>query len=243
MLSMEKSKYQIKYEEFINNLNQESKTVAAIQKIYKDFIMPTDECNANLAFGNSFKIDDADIYIKFLEKVESCNGNLLQQIFAVQSFVDEYFGIGRDEMQRRKLNESLKEGHSIKEYKGKNVAMCFERATLAHNLFNLIGVDCSLILKDGHAYNMLQTQKRTVVYDVTNLTQFKENDIKKYMPSFVVFPKIEAEEYLYGDKTIELNDKVLKQLFPNATEIEIPDIKYKGLNLEKQSVATEELGV
>ena len=187
-------------------------------------------------------LDDEDLYVEFLQKIEGCS-NIIQQIISVQSFVDEYFGIGRDETQRVALNQSLPHRHSIKEYKGKNVAMCFERSTLAHNLFKLANQDSMLVMKNGHAYNILKTAKSIVICDVTNLATFKLNNEKFYLPGLRIVSKADAEEFLYGEKVLTLNENPIKQLYPNATDIEIPPIEYSGLKLEHENTDSTELNL
>ena len=113
------NKFELQYKEFKEKQQSELVVVNALKKVYKDFIPSNCECTANLMFGKTFLLDDEEAYVKFLEQAESFEGSILKQIYGVQYFVDQYFGIGRNEEKRRALNNSLDDNHSIKEYKGK----------------------------------------------------------------------------------------------------------------------------
>jgi hypothetical protein len=229
---MDSNKFKLKYEEFKKLQPSSVDNISVAIGTYNGFILPDCECSARFVFGKTFLLDDEQAYVDFLQTIEGCD-NPLKQIIAVQYFIDDYFGVGNDDKKRRMLNQSLKDQHSIKEYKGKNIAMCFERSTMAQNLFKLAGFDSMLVMKDGHTYNILQTEKSVILFDATNPILFNNSGNKFYLPALIIMPKDQAEGFLYGCEELCLNDEYVRKLYPNATDIQVPAIKYSGLNLEK----------
>lgn len=223
-------------DEFIEKQPKNTEDILSLKKKYDDFIMPNQECYANMMMSKSFLLDDKTVYSDFLKFVDEkkFGEGILANIYYVDSFVNDYFGIGRDNEKRIKENESLEYKHSIKDYKNKHIAMCFERSVLAHNLLKLIGLQSSLILNDSHAYNIIEGPKSFMLYDITNFSLGVGDDLKRY-PSIRIIPKVEMEDFLYGEKSIELSEDKMKEYY-GVDKLDIPKFVYKGLNLVKKEI-------
>ncbi len=217
---------------------------------YDDFISPETECYASPIMCNPIHLDDKEMYVDFIseyKKTENVNiSNVGQNILLVQNYIEEYFGSGRDEMKRRELNSSFLSGggdHSIKEYKGKNVAVCFERSTVAHNLLHLLGSQSSLIMRGGHAYLLVKGKNSYVLYDPNNLTKVtnKTNNTIFYSPSLMILDDNTYNDLVYSDKQITFNDNFLSRIYKkDMYELEIPKLNYKGLELQKEKEENKE---
>lgn len=221
-----------KYETYKNSVEPTNISVDSLIPTYSEFILPTQECRAGV-FAKGLYLDDEEFYIDSLQALEQGNQNIIFLINEVNAILNEYFGYGRDEQKRNEFNQNLKDGHSIKEYKGQNAAVCFERSLMAHNLFKLLGLDSTLMVQRKHMYIMIKTAKSIIIYDPTNQISFSMGEERFGFPGFVVIPKEKAEGFLYGDESVELNDEFLRKVFPNAENISVPEQSYTGRNMPK----------
>ncbi len=75
------------------------------------------------------------------------------------------------------------EKNYISAFKGTQHAWCFERASMAHQLFKFLGYECELaispLIVDGksdlHAFNLIKLNDRVVLFDATMLDYSKNN--------------------------------------------------------------------
>jgi len=128
----------------------------------------------NEVIGN---VDDA--YLGLINKIKT------EEIFdfeilcrLVSETVNEYFGLGYDFEKRIEIFKSTDEVSAtpISLIKGKNIAMCTERAMLSQNLLKFIGIDSTLKIsqvnnngyKDIHAYNIVRNKDSYYIFDATN---------------------------------------------------------------------------
>lgn len=223
-------------DDFLNKQENETGEIIPLIKKYDKFILPNQECYANLMMSKSFVMDDKSIYCDFLKLLdEKKHGEgIMGTLLTVDEFVNNFFGLARDEKGRIELNNSLNYKHSINEYKQKDVAMCFERAVMVHNLLLLSGQKSSLILNDSHAYNIIEGPKSYMLYDITNFSTSIDKDNNVRYPSFMIVPKEEFEDFLYGEKQLELNKEKLEYYYPNV-KLDVPKMVYKCLNLKKKT--------
>ena len=129
----------------------------------------------------SAKIGDVkEAYVLLKEKIKEKNSEDFFDICeAILETVDEYFG-GIEHIDERlgyyysdDYDES--EDNKISDLKGKGAAMCVERAALAQNLLNSLGIKsfykCSGIIKNDnaevHSYNLVEYEGKYYIFDTS----------------------------------------------------------------------------
>lgn len=143
--------------------------------------------------------DVSDAYDMLKEKIKDYSQLSLEHIGdVVFETVWQYFG-GIDNISER-LNyfpdmdneEELGIG-TLSSLKDKNVAMCVERASLAHNLFKSLNINSTLkfleIKIDGkydcHAFNLVENNNKFFIFDSTLRRKIED----KFGPIFIEIPK------------------------------------------------------
>lgn len=114
--------------------------------------------------------------------------------------IQKYFGdySNADEREKNYLKYELSKTEKIgkvSDLKGKNAALCVERAMLAQNLLKYLNIDsyykCSAILNndklEGHAYNLINCDGRYYIFDSTmpTLIQGEINPLVAEIPKNV----------------------------------------------------------
>lgn len=126
--------------------------------------------------------DISNIYIMFGKNVAERQPHTFEDYsICMMKTIQEYFGDYSNIDQRMDnypdvdlIEEGLPIG-KVSNLKGKNAAMCVERAMVAQNLLKLLGINsyykCSGIIKNGkkevHAYNVVEFQSKYYVFDAT----------------------------------------------------------------------------
>ena len=126
--------------------------------------------------------DISDIYIMFGRNVAERQPHTFED-YSVCIFktIQEYFGDYSNISERMDnypdtdfISDGIPIG-KVSNLKGKNSAMCVERAMVAQNLLKLLGINsyykCSGILKNGnkevHSYNVVEVQGKYYIFDAT----------------------------------------------------------------------------
>ena len=235
------------YKTFLQRLSSTDKEIGGREKEVEDkFFLSNQKCNTATIKGicNSFVLDDKTFYLKVLRKEKrrqerfadknlSEEEELLCFLNQVQRYLEEYFGVTGNMQKRMDINFSSGDAHSIKKYKRKNAAMCFERAAMAHNIFKLFNYKCYFVCNANHAYNLLQTRTHLVLFDSYNPILVRKNKRTLKCASIIFIPKYEAASFLYGDKTLKNTGEWVNILFDNPQAIEILPFEYPGLNLQR----------
>ncbi len=208
--------------------------ISPLRVAYDKFIQPGTPCMASVAQAHAFVVDCVDDYKKFLQyyRDSQAGGLLLQQIQAVDIFINNFFGAGGNEVIRRTINGLNPDLHSIKKYKGKNCAMCFERAILSHNLLKLLGRESFLITKKLHTYVIIKNNNFIYIYDPMNPTFAEVKGKMLRFPSIRTINCKKAESFLYGKQSLNIEPSYYEFMF-GATNIKTPKIEYVGLELDK----------
>lgn len=126
--------------------------------------------------------DISSIYIMFGKNVAERQPHTFEDYcICMMKTIQEYFGDYSNIEERMNnypdidlIEEGLPMG-KVSDLKGKNAAMCVERAMVAQNLLRLLGINsyykCSGIMKNGkkevHAYNLVEFQGKYYVFDAT----------------------------------------------------------------------------
>lgn len=143
--------------------------------------------------------DISDAYEILKEKItESFPGSLENISEIVFDTVWRYFG-NIDNI-RERLNyfpdsdyeEEFGIG-TISSLKGKNAAMCVERASLAHNLFKSLNINSTLKFLeikidgkyDAHAFNLIEYDNKFYIFD----SSLRRREKDKFSPIFIEIPK------------------------------------------------------
>lgn len=195
-----------------------------------DFIGPDVDMMAS-AVSLPFHLDDDSVY-EDLDKLKAQNTEKFKDqidahrisIVTAQWMVMNYFGTTGNHQKREDIyfNDHWdKDSVSMREFKGKNAAVCLERSTLAHNLLlaageedQLLAGDCDLNGKpEAHSFNVVKSEDGYYIFDPTN-PSFGEVDesgnLEAYSPA--VYP-ITNENYekLINGEPVEVEHMDLKK--------------------------------
>ena len=115
----------------------------------------------------------------------------------VYYFIRSYFGIDGEEKNREALFAVNKEPYSIDILRGKNAAVCAERAAVAQNLFSLLGIESYYIvgtLNGGaHAYNVIKYNDNYYLFDSSSdVPVYQDGKVKDWRAYAV---KISPEQF------------------------------------------------
>lgn len=191
-------------EERISMLDKYDYPVNIFSRIIRDFIDSTTEIKPIL-FRKGFCLDDISLYKEAIANISTDDSNIT--IFCkLIHYIMEKFGVQCSKENRWKvLNLDVRDEYgfeipvSIREFVGKNAAMCFERATFLHNTLKILDFETAVIVgklysNDGeeyHAYNLVITNdSKYVLLDSTNF-MLGTNDKKEYPCIFT----LTREEY------------------------------------------------
>ena len=165
-----------------------------------------DLVKTNKFFGDSSKIitgssplviDDKEIYCMLFENVKKFfnkefkneNERIIALSKCVQKTVFDYIGIGRpDEVKRLiifKTDNERDVDTSIKSFKNNFAGLCTERAAIAHNCFQMLGIESVFASeyiflqgqKDLHAFNFFKYDGQVYLYDLINTYYMKDKEM------------------------------------------------------------------
>jgi hypothetical protein len=219
--------------------NAESGEISNVgYNIHKGFLGPNMIIRRSMLV-DPFVMDDPDLYAVFFETVEKLKEvvgwkekSLREMIpSAIQWSLSKYFGnIAADsntEIQNREfyLDHSTIDSLpiSIKELKGKGLAICAEKAAAAQNLLAFVGLESELIVSSGcripaeteegaHAYILVHGQKGDLIYDPTNpRLQFdKDGKFTSYSPAMYPITEEQSQRLLSGESVMieHVDDKI-----------------------------------
>ncbi|MBP3255199.1 MAG: hypothetical protein J6M60_01735 [Clostridia bacterium] len=126
-----------------------------------------------------FKIENDEYLYEFMMLLKKHNMTEIgDAVRNLSSYLDYYFGKnGNEDIRRQILNENIDGDnyHDISILKGKNAAMCAERAAMAQNIFSFLGIESYYISGDievgeqkgPHAYNIIKLDEKMFLYDST----------------------------------------------------------------------------
>lgn len=159
------------------------------ERPHKGFISPETEVKGKIMY-DGFHLDDPEIYtalIDGLKELKSAPGwkeldIKALAIPAVNYAVSKYFGSYEISSEQEKQNAAhyvdLESPCSVKEMKGRGIAVCAERAATAQNLLTFLGLESQLAMADckldpnqeegPHAYNIVTGPNGHFIFDPTN---------------------------------------------------------------------------
>ncbi len=154
------------------------------------FIHPKNKIE-RIPICDGFKINDPEIYTILLKNLEKFYKNSKKQnlkqivpnsiIYSLGEYFGNYYGTQEAEDKNKEfyLDHTTANSDTINlsELKGKEFAVCAEKASVAHNYLKFLGIDSHIIFSDncklgdsndGHAYIILKTKKGRFIFDPTN---------------------------------------------------------------------------
>ena len=223
--------------------------------------------------ASGIKIDDKDIYGFIVDMIRRSNNNDITKnsyiMNVIQTVIVHYFGkkgiasnrnkmyIGLNDFEDDKSLKSL----SIKEFMGKETAMCTERSAVGQNLLAFLGYDPIMIYGDlsvkdsvvneAHAFNCVIRGKTAMLVDFFHPV-YKDGKLEK--ASCYKVDEEQLKKFLKGKGQIEVNHKkyhtengeVIEEVTPyvySSNEIEPTYFdKYKEEKLDSEKEVVEGMG-
>ncbi len=135
--------------------------------------------------GNTFSVDDNEIYERVIDKVIQYGEN--RTLIAVQHATTEYFGTlvpnpEEEALRNAKFDKPSSEHKNYSISDNKRGALCTERAAVAHNLFQFLGMESHFILgsmkeknangekDERHSFLLIKPSDTYLIFDPTNPT-------------------------------------------------------------------------
>lgn len=228
--------------------------ISMFNKDCHGFIHPQTEVK-RVFYLDGFCLDDDDVYKELLNSIRVLKKQPGYQnmdtrtisLPALQWTIEKYFGnqLSDDDVNNR--NKFFYSDHSSvdsqmvsvkKDLKGKGMAMCAEKAALAQNLLTFLGIDSELVISnncnlaggdsDGHAYNLLSTDKGRFIYDPTNPRVVTDNQDRLLGTQAALYPinedvyqrlkkggtvEVEHADMIKDDIGLRLSADVQKRLY------------------------------
>ena len=180
------------------------------------FIHPETEIKRNLIV-DSLRINDPEIYkyllasfAKFYKswnkpEVKKTTGHSI--IYALGDYFGNYLGTGNTEARNVEFymdhTTANSEPINLSELKGKKLAVCAEKATVAHNYLKFLGIDSHVIFSNdckldesnnGHAYVVYANKKGRFIFDLSNPVLIEDANGKITGVNPAIY-KISEEDY------------------------------------------------
>jgi hypothetical protein len=207
-------------EQRVEALEKEStpREISVANRYQKGFINPDSEVKRNMLF-DGFKINDKELYVTLMETYAefknspSWEGKSTRDmtLYAIQYAIGKYFGNHSPAGNTEQENQSFYMDHStydseainLEDLKGKNIAVCAEKAAAAQNLLAFAGAESEMVLseselnpgkKEFHLFNVIKSSKGHFIFDPTNPqhNNNKETNSTYFLPA--LYP-IDEEKY------------------------------------------------
>lgn len=164
------------------NTNSVKRQISINTDLYAGFIHSLSEIKPSLMV-DGFNLDDEELYLYFFrslqefKKAPGWRDKPIRDIipFAIQRTIATYFGNPYGDNTTETANKIFYMDHtylnsdpvSVKAFKGKNIAVCIEKASVAQNLSSFLMFDSILVIspkcklnpgakEETHAYNILK---------------------------------------------------------------------------------------
>lgn len=196
-------------EERISMLDKYDYPVNIFSRIIRDFIDDKTEIKPVL-IRKGFYLDDISLYKEAISNISEHDSNITIFCKIIHYIMDKFGVICSKENRWKVLNLDYKDEYgfehpvSIREFVGKNAAMCFERATFLHNTLKILDFESAVIVgklysneeEEYHAYNLVITNdSKYVLLDSTNFMRGTKD--KKAYPCIYTLTKEEYKGIVY----------------------------------------------
>ncbi len=192
-------------------------------KAEDQFIHPETEIKRNWMF-DGFNVNDPEIYTVLLENFgkfykhwnkpnpRSIIGHSI--IYALSEYFGNHFSVENTNARNCEFYKDHTTTDSrtvdLAELKEKSLAVCAEKATVAHNYLKFLGMDSYVIFSDncklgdsndGHAYIIFSTKNGKFIFDPTNpiLIEDSEGKINSVNPALYKIPEEDFNHLLNRD--------------------------------------------
>ena len=135
--------------------------------------------------GNTFSVDDDSIYERAIDKISKYGDS--RALIAVQHATTEYFGTlvpnaEQEAIRNAKFDMPSPESKNYSVSDNKEGALCTERAAVAHNLLQFMGIESHFVLgnmvektasgekDERHSFLLIKPGDTYLIYDPTNPT-------------------------------------------------------------------------
>lgn len=207
-----------------------AKEFSIMSRPVKGFLHPESNIRRNFIV-DPFNVDDPEIYKMLLNTFgefrsnPNWQGKTLREIapYAILRTLGNYFGnhwaTTNTEGNNRDfyLNRSGADSENIhlNEFKGKAIAVCAEKASVAQNLLSFLGYESELVAssdcrleseeqddKSGHMYNVITSGENHLIFDPANPTLIKNTDGSVYSasPAFYLIDQPKYDGLMRGGK-------------------------------------------
>lgn len=204
-------------EEKIKKLDKYEYPVNIYSRIIRDFISDTTEIKPIL-IRKGFYLNDISLYKEALSNITEYDSDMTIFCKLIHYIMDKFGVVCSKENRWKVLNIDSKDEYglecpvSIREFIGKNAAMCFERATFLHNILKILDFESAVIVgklysnseEEYHAYNIVITKdSKYVLLDSTNFIIGLKD--KKAYPCIFFLTKEEYNGIIYGREKFKAN--------------------------------------
>ena len=216
--------------------------------LHKGFINPDTKIQYSKGSVFNYSMKTTDFYYefaKYIKKIKINNiGNLIKEI---ETFINYYFGVNKDDRDNRDdylfsitLGATSDDDEAwdkinnleIGNFKGKRVAMCTEKASLAQNLISLFGIESywcmGYLNNDGkiepHCFNIARAKNSYILLDYSVPCQvIQDNKVNDWAPFQGEISLSELEEILNGkpkeyiNYTYSIKNNQLNKIYNDTT--------------------------
>lgn len=228
------------------------------KRMHKGYISKDTGVQRNMMV-DPFYMDDPSLFESFLNTYKEIRENpswasmppRQVMVAAVQFALQKYFGnmfpTTKTESRNRDfyLSQEHPEGKiSIGDFKGKNMAVCAEKASAAQNILSFVGMDTYTLLSGdcrlsgeeeggAHLFNIFNSGNGYRLYDPTNPVLYLDKDSNVISASPAIYPLTDAQfEQLLSNGEVEVEHKdVQNDEVGNRKEIPVKRI-YGGVPQE-----------
>ncbi|GEM_PF-1207077 len=208
------------------------------KRTHEGFLGPKMKIRRNMIV-DPFVMDDPNLYVDFFEtiqklrKTKGWEEKSLKEIMpsATQATLSKYFGniIGGTNAEANNREFYLDHTSadspeiSIKELKGKGIAVCAEKGAAAQNLLAFIGLESDFIAssncripaeekESAHYFILVHGPKADIIYDPTNPRMIldKDNNLVSYSPAMYPITEDQSKNLISGENVIveHVDDKI-----------------------------------
>ena len=222
--------------------------------VYHGFIHPEAEVSRNIMDMMDFKVNDNEAYCVLMDSIRALKNHSdfqdrsLREIVprainhAIGTYFGNFFAATKTGIDSEKFYSGFEPPISLAEFRGKNVALCLEKAALAQNLYSFLGYDTTIIFSDrcviqlghqqdsdAHAFNIISNlrpgENMDVLYDPSNPSLIYENgkvrnSSASCIPAIYKLTKEEGERIKSGGQVeVKHNNFEIKEgsLIPKET--------------------------
>ena len=217
---------------------------------YKGFIKNDVKIYFSMDFVHNacYSMANYDYIILFFKKVKELGiKNKLEVIRYLSSFMDEYLGKFSGVDQREQYLLQFNGNATIECFKGKNLAACSERAAMANNLLEMIGIKSIYVTgtvnNDQHAFNIIINNDKYYIVDTAfNCGLYdKENNLLGNVPFFQPLGNMneQLKEFLIHNKPLRFYERIARKTddgsILNETNGQIRKYSIEPIRLEEET--------